>query len=233
MQRLSGRPPTASFSYGFRRLSLLGALVNAIVLLAGGLLVLSEAVPRLLDPPEPDVPGMLLLAVLGVVVNGAAVWRVRGGRSLNERLVSLHLLEDVAGWALVLVVGTVMLFVDLPVLDPVLSIALTLWIGWHAARHLKRTLDLLLQATPDDVDVADLSERARRVPGVRALRHVHVWSLEGQSHVLTGQLEVESMELDRALAVRDDVRRALQDAGIDHVTLEVATGPDAAGAGCG
>jgi cobalt-zinc-cadmium efflux system protein len=232
MQRLARRKPTAAFTYGLRRLSLLGATVNAIVLLVGGLLVLSESVPRLLDPPTPDAAGMMGLAVLGVLVNGAAVLRVKAGTSRNEKVVTLHLLEDVAGWAVVLVVSAVMLVVDLPILDPLLSVLLTGWIGWNAAGHLKRSVDLFLQATPLDVDLPRLEGIALQVPGVRALRHVHVWSLEGENHVLTGQIEVEDMGLEAAIAARDAVRRGLEEAGIAHVTLELATRPDAAGAVC-
>ena len=91
MQGLSGQKPTSSFSYGFKRLSLVGALVNAIVLLVGGAIVLTESIPRLWSPGEPDAQGMLLLAILGVVVNGAAVLRVRAGSSLNEQVVTWHL----------------------------------------------------------------------------------------------------------------------------------------------
>lgn len=235
MQGLSDSKPTQTYSYGFRRLSLVGALVNAIVLLVGGLVVLTEAVPRLWDPGQPDAKGMLALAVLGVVVNGAAVLRVRHGSSLNERIVTWHLMEDVLGWVAVLVVSIVMLFADLPVLDPLLSVLITLWVGFNAARNLKRTIDVFLQAVPDGVDVDALCEAAREVDGVVDLRHVHVWSQEGEHHVLTGSLVLDCASLEEAEHIRDRVAHTLQDAGIEHVTLEVvsSTRAGAAEAACG
>lgn len=235
MQGLSGSKPTQTYTYGFKRLSLVGAMVNAIVLLAGGLVVLTEAVPRLWDPGQPDAKGMLALAVLGVVVNGAAVLRVRHGSSLNERVVTWHLLEDVLGWVAVLIVSIVMLFADLPVLDPLLSVLVTVWVGANAARNLKRTIDVFLQAVPDDVDVDALREVARGVEGVVELRHVHVWSQEGEHHVLTGSLVLDCVTVEEAENIREQVVQALHDEGIEHLTLEVvsSTRAGAVEAACG
>ena len=223
MQGVSGRGPTPTFTYGFRRLSLVGALVNAIVLLVGGAIVLREAIPRLWDPGQPDAAGMLGLAVLGVLVNGAAVLRVRSGKSLNERVVTLHLLEDVLGWVAVLIVSVVMLFAKLPVLDPLLSLAVTAWVGVNALRNLKKTVDVFLQAVPDDIDVEELKRSAREVEGVAELRHVHVWSLEGEHHVLTGTLVVACDTLDGALDAHARVRERLEGEGVEHVTMEITT----------
>ncbi len=233
MQGVAGRSRDETYSYGYRRLSLVGALVNGIVLLVGSAVVLYESVPRLWDPPTPDARGMLLLAVLGVVVNGAAALRVRAGATLNERMVSVHLMEDVLGWVAVLVVSAVMLITPVPILDPLLSVAITLWVGWNAVRNLRGTVDLFLQAVPESIVVADLCAEARKVMGVVALRHVHVWSLEGEHHVLSGQLLVEESSLEVALQRREDVRHALHCAGIHHVTLELQTAEDGPGADCG
>lgn len=222
MQGLSERPAPARYSYGLRRLSLVAAFANALVLLVGGAVVLVEAVPRLWAPGEPSAGGMLALAVLGVVVNGAAVLRVRGGKSLNAQVVSLHLLEDVLGWVAVLVVSCVMLVVDLPILDPLLAILITLWVARSAAKSLRKTLVVFLQGTPQDVEPDALLAAAEAVDGVVELRHVHVWSLEGEHHVLTGHLVVESEDLTVASDVRERVRAVLANLDVKHCTLELA-----------
>ena len=231
MQGLSGRQATETFSYGFRRLSLVGALVNALVLVFGSILVLTESVPRLWDPPEAHAGGMLGLAVLGVLVNGAAVLRVRHGTTLNEQVVTWHLLEDVLGWVAVLVVSLVMMVVHAPILDPLLSVLITVWVLLQATRALRRTVDLFLQAVPSDVDVEGLAAAARAA-GAVDLRHVHVWSQEGESHVLTGQLQVPPMPLEEAIAVRERVREVMEAQGIAHATLELTLSAEGDAIGC-
>ena len=146
LQNLSERKRDQKFSFGYRRFSLLGSLINGLVLIAGSILILSEAIPRLFNPETPHAKGMLALALLGIVVNGAAVFKLQKGKSLNERAVSWHLLEDVLGWFAVLVVSIVMMFKNMPILDPVLSIIITLWVLYNIAGNLKKTFFVFLQA---------------------------------------------------------------------------------------
>ena len=233
MQGVSKKNPTKAYTYGFRRLSLVGAFVNVVVLLAGGALVLVESVPRLANPETPDAMGMLGLAVLGVVVNGVAVLRVRSGTSLNERIVTWHLLEDVLGWVAVLIVSVVMLFADVPILDPLLSIVITSWVAFNALKNLRATTKLFLQAVPEDIDVEELKSAASAVTGVEELRHVHVWSMEGEHHVLTGDLLVSVTDLASAADLREQVRELLKEKGINHCTLELTPASGSYASVCG
>src|SRR5574344_1135248 len=126
--KLSRHTPNARYSYGYKRFALLGALINAVVLLVGSLFVIYECVLRMIHPQPVVVQGMFWLAILGVVINGIAVLRTRKDAGVNERVVSLHMLEDVLGWIAVLIVSVVMLFVDVPILDPILSVCIALFV---------------------------------------------------------------------------------------------------------
>ncbi len=224
MQGLSGRQGNASWTFGYRRLSLLGALVNAAVLLVGGGLVLVEALPRLWDPQPADPTGMAALAVLGVLVNGAAVLRLRGGEGMNEKVATWHLIEDVLGWVAVLVVSGVMHVVDAPWLDPALALIVTAVVTSQAARHLVHTVRLFLQAVPPGLSVEGMRATLAGVEGVIATHHLHLWSQDGEHHVLTGRLQVgPGLSLDEATAIRERARHALEHAGVGHATLEVCT----------
>ena len=154
------------FSYGYLRFSLLGAWTNTLVLVLGSIIVLTEAVPRLFQPQQPNATGMLLFALVGVVVNGVGAWRLRGRESLNTKVAAWHLIEDVLGWSAVLIVSVTLMFVDLPVLDPILSVVTTAYILFNVVRHLRQTLLLFLQAVPDDIDLTELERR------LSALEHV-------------------------------------------------------------
>jgi cobalt-zinc-cadmium efflux system protein len=222
MEGLAARGADASYSFGYRRLSLLSALVSAVVLLAGGLVVLIEAVPRLLNPEPAHAEGMLGLAVLGLLVNGAAAWRVREGNTLNERMVSWHLIEDVLGWAAVLVASLAMLVWDVPMLDPLLAVGVTCFVAVQALRNLGSVVRLFLQATPADIDPGEVSRGLLAVPGVLGVQHLHIWSQDGDHHVATCAVEVAlGSTLEEAVAVREAAREALRGLGIAHATLEV------------
>lgn len=107
------------FSYGYGRFSLLGAIINSIVLIIGSVFIIKEAIPRTIAPEVSDAKGMMWFAILGIIVNGAAVLKLKKGSSINERVVSLHLLEDVLGWVVVLIASIIMQFWELPILDPI------------------------------------------------------------------------------------------------------------------
>ena len=160
---------------------------------------------------------MILFAVVGVAINFGAALLTRRGDSLNQKAVNLHMLEDTLGWAVVLVGAVVMRFTDLKLLDPLMSIAVALFILVSSIRNLKEAVDLFLEKTPHGVDVAELCEHVLRVEGVLGLHHVHVWSMDGLSHYATMHVVAEG---DTA-AVKTRVRRELCEHGIGHVTLEL------------
>ena len=222
LARLGRRPASGRYTYGYQRLSLLGALINALVLIAGSLWVLSEAIPRLADPPMPHAVGMTWLAVLGIVVNGAAAWSLHGGRSLNERVLNWHLLEDVLGWVAVLIVGVVLQFADWPILDPLLSIAFTLFILFNVLRNLRETLRLFLQGVPDDALVETVRNKLLALPHVVDVHHLHLWSLDGEHHVLTAHLVLDiPISAESQREIKDAIRETCRDCDIGHTTIEL------------
>jgi len=222
LARLARRPASGRYTYGYQRLSLLGALINALVLIVGSLWVLSEAISRLADPPMPHAVGMTWLAILGIVVNGAAAWSLHGGRSLNERVLNWHLLEDVLGWVAVLIVGIVLQFADWPILDPLLSIAFTLFILFNVVRNLRETLRLFLQGVPDDALVETVREKLLALPHVVDVHHLHLWSLDGEHHVLTAHLVLDiPISAESQHEIKEAIRETCRDCGIGHTTIEL------------
>lgn len=221
LNKLSARGADESFTYGFKRFSLLGALLNGLVLILGSIWVLSEAVPRLFAPQMPAAEGMALLAVFGVAVNGYAAYKLSAGKSLNERVLNWHLIEDVFGWVAVLVVAITLMFVDWPILDPILSICFTLFICVNVLRNLKETFLLFLQGTPDKNMRSRIIADLEALPEVDNIHHLHLWSLDGQHHVLTVHLV-----LDRALtpaqqaATKTELARLLAPYELAHSTIE-------------
>jgi cobalt-zinc-cadmium efflux system protein len=210
------------YSYGYRRFSLLGALANAVILLTGSLFILSEAVPRLLRPEHPKAEGMALLAIAGIVINGWAALRVRGGKTLNARVITWHLLEDVLGWAAILAVSVVLLFKDLPVLDPLLSILITSYVLYNVLRNLKKTVEFFLQAVPGGIDIVEIEEKLLGIGKVKAIHHTHVWTLDGEHNIFTTHLVVDAdATREDVLRVRNQVDQRLEYLDFEHTTVEI------------
>jgi len=227
LDRVSRQEGDQRFSYGYRRFSLLGALANAIILTGGSAFVLSQAVPRLLNPEGAVAPRMILFAVIGIVVNGAAALNLRENRSLNAQVISWHLMEDVLGWAAVLVVAVVLLFIDLPVLDPILSILITAYIFYNVVINLKETISVFLQSVPSEIDVAEIQKKIDALKGVVSSHHTHVWSLDGEHHVLSTHVNIgEQADRGQASHIKEQVKELLQPYQIGHLTIEIEYGED-------
>lgn len=221
LSRFSDKKASDNFSYGYRRLSLFGALVNSIVLVAGSIWILFEAIPRLSNPEMPMAEGMLGLALLGVAVNGYAVVKLKAGNTLNEKVLTWHLLEDVLGWVAVLIVSVVLLFVELPILDPLLSIGFTLFILFNVMKNLKSTIVLFLQASPDQEQQKSIEKVLMRLPNIQGVHHLHFWSLDGESNVLTAHLElVQASDVDDLIVLKRKVAEALSVYNLSHTTIE-------------
>lgn len=211
-----------TYSFGYKRFSPLGALINGIILLAGSAVIIVETVPRLLHPEPVDAQGMLYLAVLGVLMNGAAVWRLRREKnSLNQRTVMLHLMEDALGWVAVLVGSVVLMFTELYWIDPLLSMGIAVFILWNAFKNLRQVLKIFLQATPDNVDMEAIRQEVLALDGIADVHDMHVWTLDGQYHVLTAHLVLlDHRPVDRS-EVRRQVNRLLKQHHIDHITVQL------------
>ncbi len=220
-QKVAKRPRNKEYTYGYKRFSLLGAVINSVILIGGSVLILVHAIPRLFNPQQPNVEGLLLLAVLGVVVNGMAVLRLRKGTSINERVVSLHLLEDVLGWLAVLVGAGIMYFVDAPFIDPLLSIAIALFILFNVFRNIRQSLHIILQGSPLKVDMEKVKHSILSIDGVEGVHDLHVWSVDGEYNVMTVHvvlLKAITMEEQQQLKLR--IREKLYAQGIQHCTIE-------------
>ena len=212
----------SSFTFGYTRFSLLGALVNSLVLIAGSVFVINEAVARIISPEQSDAQGMLLFAIIGVSVNGYAAWRVSKGKTLNERVISWHLLEDVLGWVAVLVVSVVLLFKNILYLDPALSLLITAYVLWNVVKRLKETLHLFLQGTPNDVNVDDLKKKFLEQDFAADTNHLHLWSLDGEQNVFTAHLMLKNVDsYSDILKAKKKIREILKPYNFSHSTIEV------------
>lgn len=222
LEKYSNKKRTKDFTYGFRRFSILAAFINSSILIIGSLSILFFAIPRLWNPPMPDAGGMIWLAILGIIVNGAAVLRLKKGESLNEKVVMLHLLEDVLGWVAVFIVGLVLLYFDLPILDPLLSIGLSCYILWNVFKNFGKTVTIFLQKKPVGFDEIAFKESLKSSDLILSVHDIHAWTMDGQYGVLTLHVKVASFaEKEQIVNMKAKVRELAASYGIKHTTIEI------------
>ena len=217
LERKSRKQPDKTYTYGYGRYSVLGGVFTSGILLVGSAVVIYNAVLRIISPRPVDYNGMLVFAVVGVAVNCIAAYVTHGGRSLNQKAVNLHMLEDVLGWAVVLVGAVVMRFTNWVILDPVLSIGVAAFILVNAGKNLKEATDLFLEKTPRGIDTEEIEKHLLHIEGVLGVHHIHLWSLDGQRHYATMHIVAKGDPHQ----IKALVRAELKEQGISHATLEL------------
>jgi cobalt-zinc-cadmium efflux system protein len=222
MQEFSKKESNELYSYGYRRYSLLSALINALVLVAGSVIIIYNAIPRIFNPEATNAQGMIGIAILGIVVNGIAVLKSRGGRALNEQVISWHLLEDVFGWAAVLIVGIIMYFKEWYILDPLISIFITVFILYNILKKLSASVLVFLQTVPKEIDLENIINSFLTIEHVIDIHHTHIWSLDSEYHVLTTHIVVEDdTPIEAYNFIKAKVREACKKYNIEHLTIQI------------
>jgi cobalt-zinc-cadmium efflux system protein len=219
-QKKSSGTRDAAYSYGYKRFSLLGAILNAMILIIGSVFILEEALKRIADPEPAHAQGMFVLALLGVGVNTFAMLRLRRGASISERVVSLHFLEDVLGWVAVLIGSMVMMFVSVPVLDPILSVAIAGYILFNVYKSLRQATRIILQRIPENVDIEAIEKIIRSVPGVAGVHDLHTWSMDGQYNIMTVHVAIRPTSFEQSNHLKKEIRQKLSTMNIQHLTVE-------------
>lgn len=222
LDRKSTQKADKSFSFGYARHSLLGALINSIILISGSVYIVIEAIKRLVDPELSNASGMILFAMIGIIVNGVVAFRTSTGKSMNEKVVYWHIMEDVLGWAAVLIGGVVLYFYESPYIDPILSLLITAYILYGVIRRLIQTMHFFLQGVPKDIDLDQILDDIRSIPKVKNVHHTHVWSLDGERHVFTSHVKLERIDnFVQLRVVKETIKKLLAKKRFEHYTIDV------------
>ncbi len=216
LERKSEKKPDENFTYGYVRYSVIGGAVSTIILLFGSLVVIYNAIDKLINPTQINYDGMILVAVISFFVNFVAAYFTHGGNSINQRAINLHMLEDVLGWCVVLVGALIMRFTNLAIIDPLMSIGVAVFILINAIKNFKTALNVFLEKTPHGINIAELKKHILNIDGILDVHHVHVWSMDGYKNYATMHI-VTDCEYQ---TVKKYVREKMHELGISHVTIE-------------
>lgn len=231
-ERQAERSPDKKRTFGYARISVFSALFSAVILITGSIFILTEAVQRLFSPEPVHAGGMILLAIFGVVVNLVAFFRLSKGMSANEKVLSWHLLEDVIGWAAVLVGAIIIYFTDFYLIDPVLTVGYTLFILWGVYGGLKNVINILMQGTPAEVDIEKIKQEILNINEVQSVHDIHVWSLDGEHNVLTCHIVLDNCTVAETKKVKESIEEHMKSFSVSHTTIECEIQGECVGKDC-
>ena len=221
-QRISTKKRDDVYTYGYKRYSLLGASLSAVILLIGSVIIIFKAIPRLITPEPVHTQGMMYLAIIGIIINGLAMFRLKSGHSQNEKVISIHLLEDVLGWVAVLIASIVMKFYDIPILDPLLSLCITAFILFRVFGNMRQTFRIFMQATPSEEQVNHFRSHLATISGIVDLHDMHFWTMDGSYNVASLHVSVNpDLSFSETERIKLEVRTFLKKEGFEHTTIEI------------
>lgn len=220
LERKSKLPADRKRTFGYQRLSLLSAIFSAVILVLGSIFILSQAIPRLINPEHVNATGMIGLAIVGIFFNGLGFLKLKKGASMNEKMLSWHLLEDVLGWIVILMGAIIMKFWDNHLIDPILTIGFIAFTLWGVGKALKETFNIFMQGIPSHIDLEKVKSAILSVEGVCGVHDIHIWSLEGKTDIFTGHVVIGTMTMIQEETLRQSIKKQLQEYHIEHSTIE-------------
>ncbi|WP_049548169.1 cation diffusion facilitator family transporter [Streptococcus pseudopneumoniae] len=219
LETISNREEDSHYTLGYKRFSLLGALVTAVILITGSVLVILENITKLFHPQPVNDEGILWLGIIAVSINVLASLVVRKGKTKNESILSLHFLEDTLGWVAVILMAIVLRFTDWYILDPLLSLVISFFILSKAIPRFWSTLKIFLDAVPEGVDIKQVKSDLEQLDHVASLNQLNLWTMDGlekNAIVHVCLKEIEQMEV-----CKESIRTLLKDCGFQNITIEI------------
>lgn len=219
LEKVSQKDSNEKYSYGYQRFSILGAVIISVFVIVMAFVILSEAIPLLFSPEDVDAEGMLLVAIVGIIFKSVSVYRLHGGETFNEKAILFHQLGDVFEWVAILVLSIVLMFwKGAPYLDPFVSIGIALWLIFNLGRNLYKSLEVLLQKTPDNFDIEEFKSQIMAIDGIMAIENFHIWSLDGIDSVMT--LKVKADFGKNAEEIKEEIHDISKEYHIVDITIE-------------
>ena len=217
LEKISKKEPDNIYTYGYSRYSVIGATITTIILIVSGILVIINASNRLINPKPINYDGMIIFALFGVIINFIAAYTTSKGESLNQKAVNLHMLEDVLGWVIVLLASIIIKETSLVIIDPIMSIIVSIFIIVNSIRNLKTILDLFLEKIPNNINIDNLKKELLKIEDIKDIHHIHIWSLDGVNNYATMHIVINKDNKN----IKNNVRKKLKDYNINHVTIEI------------
>ena len=219
LETISNREEDRQYTLGYKRFSLLGAMLTAVILMIGSVLVILENVTKIVHPQPVNERGILWLGIIAVAINVLASLVVRKGKTKNESILSLHFLEDTLGWLAVILMAIILRFTDWYILDPLLSLIIFIFILSKAIPRFWSALKIFLDAVPEGVETSDLEKDIEALTNVKSVNQLSIWSMDGLENNAIVHICIKDWE--QMMETKEVVRQCLEERGVQNITIEV------------
>ena len=219
LESISNREEDSHYTLGYKRFSLLGAMITAVILMTGSVLVILENIAKIFHPQSVNDEGILWLGIIAITINVLASLVIRKGQTKNESILSLHFLEDTLGWVTVILMAIVLRFTDWYILDPLLSLAISFFILSKALPRFWSTLKIFLDAVPEGVDIQKIKTDLAELDHVASINQLNLWTMDGLEK--NAIVHVCLKEMEHMETCKESIRIFLKDCGFQNITIEV------------
>jgi len=222
--RIAKRPATATKTYGYHRVEIMAALANGIILAFVAAYIFYEAYQRFLSPPVVQTTLMLAVAAIGLIANLIGVWLLRGVShgSLNIKAAFWHIFGDTISSVGVIIAGIVISVTGWGIVDPIIAICIGCIILWGAERLVRESTRILLEAVPTHIQMDQVIETIKNVPGVEDVHDIHIWTITSGMHALSAHLLIEDQTVSRSGEIVKTVCENLaKHFNVTHATLQI------------
>jgi len=219
LETISNREEDRQYTLGYKRFSLLGAMLTAVILMIGSVLVILENITKIVHPQPVNEKGILWLGIIAVAINVLASLVVRKGKTKNESILSLHFLEDTLGWLAVILMAIILRFTDWYILDPLLSLVISIFILTKAIPRFWSALKIFLDAVPEGVDIKQVKKDLEQLDHVASVNQLNLWTMDGLEKNAIVHICLE--EIEHIEYCKESIRNLLKDYGFQNVTIEV------------
>lgn len=221
--RLTRRKATLAQTYGFKRSEILAAFINSATLIVLAIFILVEGVQRFFNPVEINAQWVIWLAIASIVVNGLSVLFIRKDAegNMNIRSSLLHLFSDMMTSVAVLLGGLAMHYFQWYWVDPFFSILIALYLLYSSWGILKSSLKIIMQFTPDTVDVDEIVNQVSKISGIKNMHHVHLWQIDEHDIMLEAHVDLtEDIAISEFEIILQKINLVMDEYNIHHVTIQ-------------
>ncbi len=221
-EKKSSDKPNDKYTFGYKGVAIITAIINTTVLTVSSIIVILNAIPRILNPEKVNANLMIIFSIVGIIFNGIIVLKLSKSSKISDRSVYLHMLEDVLGWIAVLIGAIFIKLLNIYVLDSILAVAVAVFVLVNAMRNAKVIYDTVLLSVPTNIDIRKIKSDLLAIDGVCEICDMHIWSSDGE-HLYCTLYLLRNIEVDKS-EVKALVLEYLHNMGFDHIIVEIDKG---------